>query len=85
MRWMDDGIIKTQGVDLAVFFCFEELTLWPWMVSAWNAQGDQVQAIVLANQWFATDLNSNYAQALSSRAMARIWGWGWVRSVNKNL
>ena len=83
MRWLDDGIIKTQGVDLAVLFGFEELTLWPWMVTAWNAHSDHVQAVVLANQWFAADLNSNHAQALSSFAMARIWGWGLVRSVNR--
>jgi hypothetical protein len=84
MRWFDSGLIKTnKGTkSLAVVFCYEELLIWPWVVTAWNVGNEKIQVVVLANQWFASHLNSNSAQKNASTAQARLWGWPITRSVN---
>jgi hypothetical protein len=84
MRWFDSGLIKSNKgtTSLAVVFCYEELLLWPWVVTAWNAGHEKIQVVVLANQWFASHLNSNSAQINASTAQARLWGWPITRSVN---
>ncbi len=82
MRWFDSGLIKVGSTSLAVIFCYEELLMWPWIVTAWSAGDEKIQVVVLANQWFASNLNSNSAQKNASTAQARLWGWPITRSVN---
>ena len=84
MRWFDSGLVKTNNrtKSLAVVFCYEELLLWPWAVTAWSIGDEKIHVVVLANQWFASRLNSNNAQKNASTAQARLWGWPITRSVN---
>lgn len=85
MRWFDDGLLTIQNTPVAVIFCYEELLLWPWLVSAVHAPPSTPPvALVMVNHWFAPTRSSiDDSQMRSSQAWARLWGWPVVRVVNK--
>jgi hypothetical protein len=77
------GTNQSRRMTIPVFFCWEEWTLWPWLVSASNQDGTSTQAISLVNHWFTKDLMLGSMQAKSAEAYARLFGWKLHRAINE--
>jgi apolipoprotein N-acyltransferase len=86
LRWTDtataDLTADLQNNPVAVFFCWEELVLWPWLVTSLDRPGQPQNAIIMVNHWFTQGLDIGDAQARSSQAWARLFGWSHSRVVN---
>jgi apolipoprotein N-acyltransferase len=85
-RWSSPATIAVNGRDLTFIFCWEELVPWPWLAAAGlTDQGDQKprSVVVMANHWFAKDLDIGDSQARSTQAWSRLFGWSYQRVVNE--
>jgi apolipoprotein N-acyltransferase len=85
-RWASPGTITVNGRILTFIFCWEELVPWPWL-SAANAHSKAgskpTTLVVMANHWFAKDLDIGDSQARSTHAWSRLFGWPFQRVVNE--
>jgi apolipoprotein N-acyltransferase len=85
MRWFENGLLYVDQTSVAVIFCYEELLLWPWFISALHMQSAQSNppvALVMVNHWFASNTSINDAQMRSSESWARLFGLSVLRVVN---
>jgi apolipoprotein N-acyltransferase len=82
LRWTDTATADLQNSPVALFFCWEELLLWPWLVTALDRSEQPQNAIIMVNHWFTQGLDIGDAQARSSQAWARLFGWSHLRVVN---
>lgn len=86
-RWTTPATTKVQEHELTFIFCWEELVPWPWLaIEAFSNQTDQKPrfVVVMANHWFAKDLDIGDSQARSTHAWARLFGWSYQRVLNKS-
>lgn len=81
LHLLHDGLLNVDKRWISIMFCWEEWTLWPWLVSAWQAQ-EITTVISLSNHWFAQDLKLPNMQEKSSNAWARLMGWALHRATN---
>lgn len=76
-----DGVLKLHGVRVAVSICYEDLLMWPVLVSF--ARPPQPQVLVsVANSWFYEGLDSLWIQRRSVELLARLFGVPLLRAVN---
>lgn len=80
-RLLSADTLQIDTTGMQVFFCWEELVPWPWLVASLRTPHTET-AIVLVNHWFGAGTDANDAQARSSKAWARLFGLRIVRSVN---
>lgn len=66
-----------------ILFCWEEWTLWPWLVSSWQQRGAPTYAISLVNHWFNENLMLGSMQEKSAYVFSRLFGWQLHRSINE--
>jgi apolipoprotein N-acyltransferase len=81
-RWTETGKADIQSHPVAVFFCWEELVPWPWLITELHRPGQPQNAIIMVNHWFTQGLDIGDAQARSSQAWTRLFGWSHSRVVN---
>lgn len=85
-RWSSPATMTVNGRELTFIFCWEELVPWPWLSAAgFASQHDQKHrsVVVMANHWFAKDLDIGDSQARSTQAWSRLFGWSYRRVVNE--
>lgn len=85
-RWVSPATMTVNGSLLTFIFCWEELVPWPWLAAAgFASQHDQKHrsVVVMANHWFAKDLDIGDSQARSTQAWSRLFGWSYQRVVNE--
>jgi apolipoprotein N-acyltransferase len=85
-RWASPTTRTANGSILTFIFCWEELVPWPWLsaASAHSKAGSKpTTLVIMANHWFAKDLDIGDAQARSTQAWSRLFGWPFQRVVNE--
>ena len=86
VRWSSPATMTVYGHELTFIFCWEELVPWPWLAAAgFSGHDDQKprSVVVMANHWFAKDLDIGDSQARSTQAWSRLFGWSYLRVVNE--
>ena len=84
-RWLSPATMTINGRGLTFIFCWEELVPWPWLAAAGLSGQDDVKprsVVVMANHWFAKDLDIGDSQARSTQSWSRLFGWSYQRVVN---
>jgi hypothetical protein len=81
-NWFGSASIKLDHGHLNIFFCWEELMMWPWLWSS-ILNPDPIATITVVNHWFAEGLSITDSQQRSASSMAKLYGWQWMRSVNR--
>ena len=78
-EWNQPGVVLLGGRVAAVSICYEDLLLWPLLVSMWH---HPTVVISSANSWFSDGLDVPYIQFTSVALTARLFGVPLVRSQN---
>ena len=78
-EWIQPGVVRIGGRVAAISICYEDLLLWPLLVSMWH---HPTVLISVANSWFSDGLDVPYIQSTSVALTARLFGVPLVRAQN---
>lgn len=81
-QWFHSAKIETDQGHINVFFCWEELMMWPWLWSSIE-NPEPMTSLTVVNHWFAEGLSITDSQARSAQSMAKLYGWTLARSINR--
>ncbi|WP_447123081.1 hypothetical protein [Glaciimonas sp. GG7] len=77
--WYGDGVVGVLGYKSAILICYEQLILWPAILSELS----QPEIVIgIANNWWASNSSIPAVQAQSLHAISRLFGWKLISSVN---
>jgi len=77
--WFGSGVIRFDGQRIGYFICYEQLLVWPMLITAYNKPG---VVLGLANDWWAKDTAIPGIQRMTIQSWARLFGWKMVDATN---
>ena len=77
--WLGSGVTQFDGHRIGYLICYEQLLVWPAMVTAYH-HPDLV--VGMANDWWARGTSAPGIQRMSMNAWSRLFGWTMADAVN---